>query len=422
MSWLSRWTGKDDQKNAERAEAARQQALNQQQEMFYQQLLPWQYAYMSGYLPQMQYMQGLQAQMLGMPSGMQSGYSMPSGMQSGYSMPNLSAINNAPLFLRNALMGPDGPEKQAALMMLYNINENPNAKRIGEKEWNDILSDISGGESWASRLGRAQKKYGWQQPPAGWGSEYSSQPAIQPEFDPLNPLSPGAQGAGLPWWLNVPQGTADLEPALSTLSDLGMQNAAANEAARMAQYNAQRGIQTSAEQAQMMPGFNRWYNEALSAENARKALMLNDIATQRRGEMAGNFFNLGQYGQGLMGGATAIPAMGMNLYGNIAGMYNQNAQQYRQQASAHSPVGDIFGIGGFWAGGGFRQPQVGQLQQPQQPAQQPAQPQPVSNFSFAGSPTAPLRYDPLSPLSYGLGGTQWKPYSWQHNWQPLGGK
>jgi hypothetical protein len=208
-----------------------------------------------------------------------------------------------------------------------------------------------------------------------------------------------------PWWANVPQNTNDIEPALSTLQRLGMQGIMNQNNARMAQFNAQRGVPMSQEQAGNTPGANTAWYDMLSRENANKALALNDVmtqrraegqatafnldnlATQRRGEAMGNFFNLGQYGQGLMGGATQIPQIGMNMYGSRMGQQNSNAQNWYQQASQANPFGQLLGVAGYAFGGGFTKPNIPQF----------ASQQPQANYMNSGA---------------GMNYTVGKPFSW----------
>lgn len=168
-------------------------------------------------------------------------------------------------------------------------------------------------------------------------------------------LSPTQNQGALPWWMQVPD-TSGVEQGFSTLSRLGLDQATKNMQGDISQYYAQRGIPMSQQQANLIPRFRSNFLNALATENANKALMLDQLKTQRRGEAQTGFYNLGNYltGQQINPG---LASTGVSMGQNNANMYNQQAQQYGQQSGLFGGVlGNILGnmYGGGLFGGGTK--------------------------------------------------------------------
>jgi hypothetical protein len=155
-----------------------------------------------------------------------------------------------------------------------------------------------------------------------------------------------------PWFLQAP-GTSDadmrdISSALSTLSDIGMEGAAQNQANKLAQFNASRGVSTSSEQARNMPGFQQWWQTALSAENANKALKLDQVKTQRRAEGSKNFFDVSNWLRGERVDSLSPTNSMIGASANRGGAYGNMARNY--QSNYMSYLNDMFGFAGDLTG------------------------------------------------------------------------
>jgi hypothetical protein len=156
-----------------------------------------------------------------------------------------------------------------------------------------------------------------------------------------------AQTMDKPWWMNTQPVGNDVTNALSTLSRINLNKAAQGESNNMAMFNAARGVNTSSEQATKLPGFNRAMLPMRAQETANRALTIDQMNTQRRGEAGNNYWNMANWLQGSPAyqnpNSTVMPWASM--YQNMgANAQNAAAQYGAQSANALGSLGSIAGM------------------------------------------------------------------------------
>ncbi len=137
----------------------------------------------------------------------------------------------------------------------------------------------------------------------------------QPQYQDWWQNMAGGQGNQNPWFLQTP-GTSgpdweNMVNAYSTLGNLGLDRARQGEQSNLASYYASKGVPMSQQQTGELPGFQRWWNQALSEENANRALGLDQLANQRR--------SMGQNVLGMLGSAASTPGATAATWGGLAG-------------------------------------------------------------------------------------------------------
>jgi hypothetical protein len=157
----------------------------------------------------------------------------------------------------------------------------------------------------------------------------------------------GGSTSGQPWWMNVQQPGAEINNALSTLSKMNLNKAAQGEANNMAAYNASRGVNISSEQATRLPGFNRAMLPMRAQETANRALTLDQMQAQRRGEAGNNYWNMANWLTGQPAyqnpNATVMPWASM-YQGMGANAQNAAAQYGAQSANSLGSLGSLIGM------------------------------------------------------------------------------
>jgi hypothetical protein len=178
-------------------------------------------------------------------------------------------------------------------------------------------------------------------------------------------LSGGTTGSGStqgqPWWMNTQPVGQDVTNALSTLSRMNLNKAAQGESNNMAMFNAARGVNTSSEQATKLPGFNRAMLPMRAQETANRALTIDQMNTQRRGEAGNNYWNMANWltGQPAYQNPNSTVMPWASMYQNMGANAQNAAAQYGAQSA--NALGSLGSLAGMYLGSRNQPQQTGNL-------------------------------------------------------------